>query len=206
MAEQFADISWLVGFILLLATFIGLVSKAFSKIIAWKIDIVKKFNEASTQLAYVFKEVRPNSGSTLYDKINNISDEISLVREDIMVQHHISRQIRDDMISIPYCEFDRDGNLIFANKKFQQAVGLGEHALEQRGWISIFPEGFRETILSRYLKSIVDKIPFQATFDCLRCEEPFDTPHRYMLQTSNVIGYGRNVIYVTGKITKIENT
>jgi len=202
MAEQFADMSWLVGFILLLATFSGLVWKAVTKVIAWKKDVVKKFEDASSQLAYVFKEVRPNSGSTLYDKINNISDEISLVRQDIMIQHHISRQIRDDMISIPYCEFDREGNLIFANKKFQQAVELGEHALEQRGWVSIFPEEFRGNILSRYLKSIVDKTPFQATFECTRCEEPHGIPVKYILSTSQVIGYGQEVIYVTGKIIK----
>jgi len=202
MAEQFADMSWLVGFILLLATFSGLVWKAVTKVIAWKKDVVKKFEDASSQLAYMFKEVRPNSGSTLYDKINNISDEISLVRQDIMIQHHISRQIRDDMISIPYCEFDREGNLIFANKKFQQAVELGEHALEQRGWVSIFPEEFRGNILSRYLKSIVDKTPFQATFECTRCEEPHGIPVKYILSTSQVIGYGQEVIYVTGKIIK----
>ena len=188
-----------VAFIILISTFIGLVyNKVIKRLINFALTTWKRLEVAFGQLEHVHKEVSPNSGSSLYDKINKIQRELDIVRQDIVIQHSISRQIRDDMGSVPYCEFDVAGNLKFANKKLQSLVRMTEHQLAEMGWLTLIPEDARITVYSRWIDAMKTHTPFQATFDGY--EGDLAVP--YTLRTEQIEAGDNNPVYVIGKITK----
>lgn len=190
--------SEIIAFIMLLTAFSGLLYKIFRSVFTFIMKTWKRLEVAFTQLEYVHTEIKPNHGSSLYDKINKIQNEILSIKQEVVVQSYISRQIRDDMILIPYCEFAIDGNLKFSNKKFQELVGMTDHQLLDKGWFTLLPEEARITVFNRWQDSMSKKTPFQATFNLV--EGNFVSP--YILSTEQIKNNAGEVIYVVGKINK----
>lgn len=183
----------------MLSTFIGLIVrtllKAHASIKAYK----EKLNGAFDQLTYVYKEIKPNSGSSLYDKITQISNELKQARSDIHLQSHITRQIRNDMPNLLYCEFDKSGRMVFANRNLQTLVGMDEDEILNMGWISFFDEKERDIVYNRWIESVKNKIPFQATFS-LKKQGAIE---EYLMKIEPLSGLkDEDILYYTGKITK----
>lgn len=188
-----------IAFFMLTAGFIGLLYKIIRSIVLFAKKTWDRLEVAFEQLTYVHKEIKPNSGSSLYDKINKIQNEVAILRQDITIQHIITRQIRDDMANIPYCEFDVSGNLKFANKKFQALFKTHEDQLEELGWFSLLPEEARVSVFNRWSDSMKNGTPFQATLNGFGDDEGVLT---YILKTEQVKDGDGKIIYVIGKISK----
>lgn len=204
MGFDLKETSSLISFIVLFITFVGLVYKGVRWVVEWFKVATKKIETAFSHLEYVYKEVQPNSGSSLYDKINKITSEIGKLRKDVIIQGHIAKQVRDDMADVSYCEFDTDGNLLFANKKFQNTVQLSEESLYQKGWLSLISEESRIIVHDRWKDSIKTKTPFQCTFEVKEIVKEGDKPlfTSYILRSEQITDDNGEIIYIVAKVIK----
>lgn len=190
-----------IAFLMLAAGFIGLVYKVVRSVVLFAKKTWDRLETAFEQLTYVHKEVKPNSGSSLYDKINKIQNEIAILRQDITIQHIITRQIRDDMANVPYCEFDVAGNMKFANKKFQAIFRVPQEQLDELGWFTLLPEDARVSVFNRWTESMRTGTPFQATLNGYDGDEG-SVQVSHILKTEHVRDGEGKIIYVIGKISK----
>jgi len=206
MTTTLADIkiiSETIAFIVLMSTFLGILYKAVRTFVMFVSKTWKRLEVAFEQLEYVHKEVKPNHGSSLYDGIKTINRELAMARQDILVQHAITRQIRDDMASVPYCELSPTGDLIFSNKTFQEIFHMDALELKDKGWFALLPEEARMTVYNRWVDSMENRTPFQATLNVTSCDNKgCQEIVPYIMKTEQIRSGNGEVIYVIGKIAR----
>ena len=193
------ETSEIVSFIILIITLSGLTLGGLRKILSFIKKYFKMFNEAVEQLAYVYKEVKPNSGSSLYDKITRLSGDLKSARTDIFIQSHITKQIRDDMHDMLYCEFDERGDFVFANKHLEELTGISSSGMTSRGWLTFISESERALMFSKWEESLRTKIPFQATFNLIDTNEKEEL---YIIEVEQIKDQIGEIIYFVGRIRK----
>lgn len=162
------EISKIIGAILVILTFVKLiydfVSKLYKRITGEFNKYWKLFVESLAKLDFVYTEIKPNHGSSLYDKINRISKDFEQIKKEMAIQSHRTLQIRDDMFDVGYYEADNFGSFTFGNQKLCQLFGMDYEELLGNGWLSSVHERDRERIFKDW-KNLIDKnIPFQASF------------------------------------------
>lgn len=186
-----------ISFIILLLTFSGILLTIFKKVFIFVSSYWKKFNEAFDKLDYVYKEVKPNHGSSIYDKITKISESQIATNKELFVQSRLSRQIRDDMIDVMYCEYAANGEFVFANKKFEEVTGLQGEDMRGSGWVNFICEKDRQIVYAGWQEALNTKTPFSASFCLITKDGNEARAHLKMQQIRDTEG---NVLYFVGRI------
>ena len=191
--------SELVSFIILIITFLGIVFAGIRKIYLFFKKYWGMVDSAFDKLDYVYKEVKPNHGSSIYDKITKISETQKLMNRELFVQTRVSRQIRDDMTDLMYCEFTEYGDFVFANKHFEEVTGLQSEEMQGAGWVKFICEKDRDMVYQKWKESLDNKTPFSTSF-CLITKDGGEMPaHIKMQQIKDASG---NIVYFVGRIQK----
>lgn len=189
--------SELISFIILIITFSGLLGAGFKKVFTFTKKYWKLFNDAFDKLDYVYKEVKPNHGSSIYDKIEKISQNQNLTNRELFVQTRISRQIRDDMKDIIYCEYTEHGDFVFANSKFEEITGLQSEEMKGSGWLNFICEEDRSGVYKKWKESLDNKTPFSASFCLMTKEGNRKSAH---MKTQQIRDASGNIVYFVGRI------
>jgi hypothetical protein len=104
------------------------------------------------------KEFSKNSGKSIMDRILRIDDNTRLaeLRSKLMASNFLSASM---------VEFDKTGNLTWANKAFINFTGLDLDQLKANGWIVCISEDDREHVWGLWRHSIESNIPFESEFN-----------------------------------------
>lgn len=191
------ETSKLIGFIVLLITFSGLMFGIIKKIFSFIKKYWDMFNVAFAQLEYVYKEVKPNHGSSIYDKINKISKDLESTNKEVFIQTRISRQIRDDVKDVMYCEFDEYGEFVFANKKLEDITGIQTEDMFGLGWLKFVCEKDRDEVYKKWNDSLEHKTPFIVSF-CMISKD--GTEESVIMKVQQIRDSAGNITYFLGRI------
>jgi PAS domain-containing protein len=103
------------------------------------------------------KEFSKNSGKSIMDRILRIDDNTRLAELR-------SKLIASNLMTTSMLEFDKSGNLTWANKAFIHLTGLESDQLKINGWFVAISEDEREHVWKLWRHSIESNIPFESEF------------------------------------------
>ena len=103
------------------------------------------------------KEFSKNSGKSIMDRILRIDDNTRLAELR-------SKLIASNLFTTCIIEFDRIGNLIWANKAFTSLTGMDLADLSLNGWFITIVETDRSRVWTLWRHSIDSNIPFESEF------------------------------------------
>lgn len=145
------------------------------------------------------KEFSKNSGKSIMDRILRIDDNTRLAELR-------SKLMASNFLTACMVEFDKSGNLIWANKAFINFTGLDLEQLKMNGWFICISEDDREHVWSLWRHSIQSNIPFESEFNMknqvtnnvkhVKCTI---FPHKSIdsLMENPILGYYGSVVEVT---------
>jgi PAS domain-containing protein len=135
--------------------------------VGWRMIIVpirqmyKKLEKLDLEVLPVIqslsKEFSVNSGKSIMDRILRIDDNTRLAELR-------SKLIASNLITTSMLEFDKVGNLTWANKAFHNLTGLDIEQLHGNGWFVSIDEADRERVWNLWKRSIDYNIPFESEF------------------------------------------
>lgn len=132
-----------------------------------KIDNIEENTKSNNKLIHeeifpviqsLSKEFSKNSGKSIMDRILRIDDNTRLaeLRSKLMASNFLSASM---------VEFDKTGNLVWANKAFINFTGLDIDQLRMNGWFVCIDEDDREHVWGLWRHSIESNIPFESEFN-----------------------------------------
>lgn len=143
--------------------FVGIMYRFGKKLRTYYKDSVEKRNDMRRKIDVIFKELIPNHGSSIKDKIDKL--EISLNRNTIITEKILSQMkwVLEHQ-NFPIFECDDNGLWVWANeyliRVFQKNIGyfLG------KGWKNIIHPDDREKISLHWEQCIKDRIDCDVVF------------------------------------------
>lgn len=103
------------------------------------------------------REFSKNSGKSIMDRILRIDDNTRLAELR-------TKLIASNLVTTGMLEFDKSGNLVWANKAFINMTGLDIESLSANSWIVSVEEDFRDKVWNLWKSSIQYNIPFESEF------------------------------------------
>lgn len=111
----------------------------------------------------IFKEVTPNSGTSIKDKINKI--EKSMEQNTELTYKIFNRQRwMFDSDSEPIFETDKQGKCVWANKAYINLVEKDLKDLLDNGWKNIIHHDFKESVYNEWDSCILDGRNFDMSY------------------------------------------
>ena len=114
-------------------------------------------NEILPVIQSLSKEFSKNSGKSIMDRILRIDDNTRLAELR-------SKLLASNILTTSMVEFDKNGNLIWANKAFLNITGLDLEQLKGNGWFVCIDESQRARVWTLWKHSIDTDIPFESEF------------------------------------------
>lgn len=103
------------------------------------------------------REFSKNSGKSIMDRILRIDDNTRLAELR-------SKLIASNLVTTGMVEFDKTGQLVWANKAFLNMTGLDSESVKSNSWVISIEEDFRDKVWSLWQNSIKFNIPFESEF------------------------------------------
>lgn len=172
-----------------------------------KIDNIEKDTKSNNKIIHeevlpvilsLNKEFSKNSGKSIMDRILRIDDNTRLAELR-------SKLIASNLMTTSMLEFNKSGNLTWANKAFINLTGLDLEQLKNNGWFVCIDENDREHVHSLWKHSIESNIPFESEFSIKNQITNFEKnvkciifPHKSIDSTieNPILGYYGTVIEV----------
>lgn len=114
-------------------------------------------NEILPVIQSLSKEFSKNSGKSIMDRILRIDDNTRLAELR-------SKLLASNILTTSMVEFDKNGNLTWANKAFLNITGLDLEQLKGNGWFVCIDEAQRARVWTLWKHSIDTDIPFESEF------------------------------------------
>lgn len=133
------------------------------KVIYGKIEKLEATMECvNTEILPVIKsldlEFTRNSGKSIMDRILRIDDNTRLAELR-------SKLVASTLVTQSMFEFDKFGNLTWANKAFLTLTGLDAESIMGNGWFIAIDQEVRAKIWTLWRHSIESGIPFESEFN-----------------------------------------
>lgn len=107
-------------------------------------------------MATVREQVTKNGGSSLLDAVNRIEEKVT----DLLATNEVLQQIS----SKPLFKTDKDGNCIWVNSAYSEAVGKTLDDLKGHGWAGIISDEDKSRVSSSWKLAILDHRRFDDIF------------------------------------------
>jgi len=138
---------------------------AFVKYIKEPISKINKIDETTNiineeilpVIRSLNKEFSKNSGKSISDRILRIDDNTRL-------SELRTKLLASNMVTTGILEFDKNGQLIWANKAFLNMIGLELEQVKYNGWAIGIEEEERDKVWKLWMNSIANNIPFESEF------------------------------------------
>jgi PAS domain S-box-containing protein len=156
-----------VGFSIPLYRFV--IKPLWCKVIYYPVmDIIEKMNKMVITMELIHTDVLPviqslnkefskNSGKSIMDRILRIDDNTRLAELR-------SKLIASNLVTTGMVEFDKNGQLVWANKAFLNMTGLDSESVKSNSWVISIEEDFRDKVWELWQNSIKFNIPFESEF------------------------------------------
>lgn len=151
-------------------------------------------NEILPVIQSLNREFSKNSGKSIMDRILRIDDNTRLSELK-------TKMMADNLVKTGVIEFDKFGNLTWANKAFLDFVGSDLDSMKDNGWAISIVEDDRDQVWKLWQNSIKNDIPFESEYFIknqdnhqqikVRC---VIQPHKSMDNT--ILGYYGTVVTV----------
>lgn len=114
-------------------------------------SLLAKVELMSGQITEVLKEVKPNGGESLKDRIINIDSKVeNLVARN---RHH------DDTNDVATFHLDHDGNMIYSNTALRDLLDVEEGQLRHSNFLALIEAGQRPTFIREIEEAVKFKMP-----------------------------------------------
>lgn len=141
-------------------------------------------------IEFIKKEFSVNSGKSIMDRISRIDDNTRLAELR-------SKLIASNLVTTCMVEFDKAGELVWANKAFLNITGLDLEQAKNNGWFLSIDEDDRERVWNLWKHSLETKIPFESEFVIKHYSDNTSKhmkcvihPHKSIANTvDNILGY-----------------
>ena len=141
---------------LLVAALVG-AAKWAHKRIAGLVTSVGKIEAAMPTLLVMSKELVPNGGGSVKDKVNAIAEK--------MLFHEQARRLLVDMTTdIAYYECGPDGNCVYVNREWCLITGLTPEEAEGSGWVGGIHPDDRERVIEQWGIAVESGAEFAADY------------------------------------------
>lgn len=124
-------------------------------------SIQKMEKTQSTEVLPVINSIKNqfsvNSGKSIMDRISRIDDNTRLAELR-------SKLIASNLVTTCMLEFDKTGELTWANKAFLDLSGLQLEQVKNNGWFVCVSEDDRERVWDLWKHSLETRIPFESEF------------------------------------------
>jgi PAS domain S-box-containing protein len=128
----------------------------------WQGDVAKAHLEMTTLLKSVVKEVTPNGGNSLRDKVDGIGKDVSILKIDA-VQLKIDAEAQKQRLRIllrpslnAMFETDQNGRFVWANDAYLNLCGLPVDKVYGNGWLNGIDIHDRDEVLEE-IKCCIDQ-------------------------------------------------
>jgi hypothetical protein len=114
-------------------------------------SLVETCEEMKGQICEILKEVKPNGGTSLKDRVIGIDNKV----ENIVarVQH------QDETSEVPTFHLDAEGKMVYTNCSFRELVNAEEGQLSHHDYLSLMEESDRQVFVRSRAESIEYKMP-----------------------------------------------
>lgn len=117
-----------------------------------------QYSEVLPVINSIKNQFSVNSGKSIMDRISRIDDNTRLAELR-------SKLIASNLVATCMLEFDKDGELTWANKAFLDLSGLPLDQIKNNGWFVCVSEDDRERVWDLWKHSLQAKIPFESEFE-----------------------------------------
>lgn len=134
-----------------------------------KIRREQEDRELKKTVAEIYKQLKPNGGSSLRDTVDNIDMRIYRLEEQIGVAAQVSNLILLDA-GLAVFHADQQGNFTTVNRTFQIIAGRTEDDLVDHGWTSSVDYEQRAEVLNEWLESVKYEREFHTEFNIIHTD------------------------------------
>jgi len=142
-------------------------------------ELLKEVAGLNSKVSEVLKEIKPNGGSSLRDRVDSIGDQV----ESTAAWIHHQKETSD----LPIFKLDEVGRLTFANCAFRELVQAEDGDLTYRKYLSRIELGDRTRFMQELEQSIENLMPLDSTVH-FKTEGPHFTAVR--MQASPDVRHG----------------
>lgn len=115
----------------------------------------KKLDEVISSQAEILKEIKPNGGASLRDRVDSIGDQVESTGAWIQHQKETSDQ--------PIFKLDEDGRLTFTNCAFRELVVAEDSDLTYKKYLSRIEMTDRTRLMQELEQAISNLMPLDST-------------------------------------------
>ena len=155
-------IEFIVGISTIAGVLYGILVRPIKKIYSKVDKLEAAANCVNDEILPVIKslssEFTKNSGKSIMDRILRIDDNTRLAELR-------SKLIASNLMTTSMCEFDKFGNLTWANRSFLNLTGMEMSDILGNGWFVTVDEDVRERVWNLWKHSIGTGIPFESEFE-----------------------------------------
>lgn len=146
--------------------------KAVKYVANWhrkKIQKEKEDKELKSTVAEIYKQLKPNGGSSLRDSVDKIDSRLLRLEEQAGMSAQVSSLILLDA-GLAVFHADKEGNFSSVNRTFQIIAGRAESDLADLGWTSCIDYDQRAETLEEWLESVKYEREFHAEFSIVHTD------------------------------------
>lgn len=141
---------------LLVATLVAAAKWAHKRIVGL-VTSVEKIESAMPALLVMSKELAPNGGGSVKDKVNTIAEK--------MLFHEQARRLLVDMTTdIAYYECGPEGDCVYVNREWCLITGLTPNEAEGSGWVGGVHPDDRERVVEQWSIAVESGAEFSADY------------------------------------------
>lgn len=109
--------------------------------------------EARQVINEIYKQLKPNGGSSLRDAIDSIDSRLYRVERQQLVHNQVQQLIMLDS-GLAVFETDTDGECVKTNRTFQNLVGRSQDELLGNGWINCIEDNARRDVFKEWHEAV----------------------------------------------------
>jgi PAS domain-containing protein len=146
-----------------IAALFTLYFKAIKPSINAYIDRTNKSKERDSKIDTIFKQLNPNGGSTISDKIDLLVKRSYNIESKMEYSHQVQKSMMDT-IGLAYWESDTEGNCIIASRGLSILLGVPESEIMGSGWAQLLHDKDKDRIFNSYMFSVKYKTKFEESY------------------------------------------
>lgn len=157
------------------------------------------FQEFSRKLEDIRKEVKPNGGTSLNDKVTEFGKKLVIIDkrlEDIKQEARINKEIMD----VANWESDQDGRIKYVSITLCEIIGCSQSELLDKSWIGFIDKEDRERVIYEWEQAIENASEYNIEYNIIRSDGLKQKIKAVAVHIKDEEG---NVIKTLGRITKI---
>lgn len=149
---------------------LGILYRIFNKIYLFAKAKYLQIESAHKKIEEIFKEITPNHGGSIKDKINSFDKRINVIDENLKRNNQLTEKMFSrqrwilDQTAGPVFESDEDGKCIWANSYYLKLLNRNLDSVVGHGWKNAIAPEDRERVIDNWETCIKEGRDAEDTF------------------------------------------